>query len=489
MAVKKRYIATAVIVAFFFLYSAVLLVAPRGKSSRPLFSWLAPPGAWEAGAALSRWRALADTRASAATRASVLRMKRTLAAAGLASFEVPAEEEVEAAAAPAPPAAAAAAAAPAPAGAAPLNVVLLAAPKLDDVDLTTVLASIAAHAPDALVLLIVEPAQAARLAGEVVAPGAAGGGGGVAGSAAQTTWQARAPLKLWLRMYSWDALSAQLPPAQAAYLPPLRRYAMYPLLLDDLAAGGGGGGGAQGALLFSNAPPALLRPPTGVLLSDARDVVLQADPFPRFHAQLGAGAGEAAVLVAGEARVMKLGADDWNRGWVSFCYYDLGEAMVNEEQIYCSGTTFGTPEGVRHYIAEGLLPAAGFCADLSWHKGMDQGIHNVLLHPYTPAQLAHWRARADAGGPFRPNGGKSPIMADPRGFLDLVERFQKGVRVRVAHAEEGAMCTMALLLRGGLHRDAAGWVLPAAGAEKCALVHQFDRSEELVGFYRKQFQR
>jgi len=285
-------------------------------------------------------------------------------------------------------------------------------------------------------------------------------------------------------MYSWDALSAQLAPEARAYQPPLRRYAMYPLLLDDLAAGGAG---QAGALLFSNAAAGLLRPPDGVLLSDARDVVLQADPFPRFHAQLGAAAGEAAVLVAGEARVMKLGADDWNRGWVSFCYYDLGEAMVNEAQIYCSGTTFGTPEGVRHYIAAGLLPAARFCAQIDWHKGMDQGIHNVLMHAYTPAQLAHWRARADAGGPFRPGGGKEPIMADPKGFLDLVERFQKGVRVAVAHAEEGAMCTMALLLRGGLHRDAAGWVLPAAGAEKCALVHQFDRSEELVAFYRKQF--
>jgi hypothetical protein len=360
--------------------------------------------------------------------------------------------------------------------------VLLAAPQLDDVDVTTALASIAAHAPAALVLLIVEPAQAARLTGGVLAPGDASGG--AAGSAAQTTWQARPPLRLWLRMYSWDALSAQLPPAHAAYAPPLRRYAMYPLLLDDLAAGGG----AQAdALLFSNAHDALLRAPDGVLLSDARDVVLQADPFPRFHAQLRAAAGEAAVLVAGEARVTKLGADDWNRGWVSFCYYDLGEAMVNEEQIYCSGTTFGTPEGVRHYITAGLLPAAGFCAEINWHKGMDQGIHNVLMHPYAPAQLAHWRARADAGGPFRPNGGKHPIMRDPRGFLDLVEGFQRGLRVEVAHAEQGAMCTMALLLRDGLHRDNAGWVLPAAGKEKCALVHQYDRSPELVDFFRKQF--
>jgi hypothetical protein len=473
---KKRYIISAIVALFFVLYACVIYVAPRkaGRAAPPLLA---------AGAALSSWRALADSRPSAATRASVLRMKRALAASGLATFTLP----LPAAAAGVVPAAGAAAAAPArggPAGgaSAQLNVVLLAAPKLDDADLATALASIAAHAPGSLVMLIVEPAQAERLAGGVLAPGEAGGG--VAGSAAQTTWQARPALRLWLRMYSWDALSAQLPSAQRAYLPPLRRYAMYPLLLDDLVAGGG----AQAdALLFSNAREAHLRRPDGVLLSDARDVVLQADPFPRFHAQLGAAAGEAAVLVAGEARVTKLGADDWNRGWVSFCYYDLGEAMVNEEQIYCSGTTFGTPEGVRHYIAEGLLPAANFCAELNWDKGMDQGIHNVIMHPYTPAQLAHWRARADAGGPFRPNGGKHPIMRDPRGFLDLVERFQRGVRVRVAHAEEGTMCTMALLLRGGLHRDAAGWVLPAAGAEKCALVHQYDRSAELVDFFRKKF--
>ena len=115
---------------------------------------------------------------------------------------------------------------------------------------------------------------------------------------------------------------------------------------------------------------------------------------------------------------------------------------------------------------------------------MDQGIHNVIMHRYSGAQLSEWRARADAGGPFRDGGGRLPIMAQPKDFLALVEGFQRGLQVHVARAEEGDICTMALLLTKGLHRDASGRVLPGPGKAPCAIVHQFDRSPPLVEYYR-----
>lgn len=115
---------------------------------------------------------------------------------------------------------------------------------------------------------------------------------------------------------------------------------------------------------------------------------------------------------------------------------------------------------------------------------MDQGIHNVMTHMYSGQQLAGWRARADAGGPFREGGGKLPIMAQPKEFLGLVEEFQRGLQVHVAHAEEGDICTMALLLTKGIFRDASGRVLPGPGQPPCAIVHQFDRSPPLVEYYR-----
>lgn len=118
---------------------------------------------------------------------------------------------------------------------------------------------------------------------------------------------------------------------------------------------------------------------------------------------------------------------------------------------------------------------------------MDQGIHNVLMHRYQPAQLAHWRARADAGGPFREHGGKLPIMAQPKAFLGMVEAFQQGLDIHVAHAEDGVLCTMALLLTKGdlgKFRDGEGRVVPWEGQGPCAIVHQFDRAPPLVEHFR-----
>jgi len=115
---------------------------------------------------------------------------------------------------------------------------------------------------------------------------------------------------------------------------------------------------------------------------------------------------------------------------------------------------------------------------------MDQGIHNVLMHRYTKAQLDHWRGRADAGGPFRVGGGKDPIMNKPKEFLGMVEEFQKDLTVKVAHSEDGAICTMALLLTKGTFRDGSGRVLPGDGKEPCKIVHQFDRAPPLVDYYR-----
>ena len=161
--------------------------------------------------------------------------------------------------------------------------------------------------------------------------------------------------------------------------------------------------------------------------------------------------------------------------------------MVGGEQIFCSGTTFGTLRGVRYYIAAGMLPAMGYCSVIDWEKGMDQGIHNVLLHRYSGEALDGWRAAADRGGPFRPGGGKEPIMARPREFLDFVQGFQAGIKLHVSHAEEGDICTMALLLTKGVFRDEQGRVTPYQGGPPCAVVHQFDRSPPLVDYFRQHF--
>lgn len=47
----------------------------------------------------------------------------------------------------------------------------------------------------------------------------------------------------------------------------------------------------------------------------------------------------------------------------------LGEALVNEKTIYCSGTTLGTAAGMRAYLG-GLFTVASHCADLVSEKGV-----------------------------------------------------------------------------------------------------------------------
>lgn len=375
---------------------------------------------------------------------------------------------------------------------APRHAVVMAAPGISTMDLFVTLTSLQRASPDAVALLIVSAAEARDVVQRVAAYGASGGSG----------------LQLWLRVYDWDVLGSRLTVEQRAYLPPIRRYAMYALVLEDMASSSPDAVGGSSGVIYSNLDGEHLLPPHGVLMCDARDVAFQRDPFPQFWGYVAAqvrgdrrggvphprGVFESAwaaasvVVVAGEPRMLTVGEDDWNRGWVSFCYYDLGEAMVGKEFIYCSGTTFATLPGALHYLRSGMLPAMGHCANIGWEKGMDQGIHNVLMHAYTPAALDDWRIRAAAGGPFRDGGGREPIIAQPREFLDLVQAFQREASIVVAEAEDGWVCTMGLLLYGGLHQEAAtGNVLPAPGRPPCALVHQYDRSDALIDVFRRRF--
>ena len=377
----------------------------------------------------------------------------------------------------------------------PRNAILMAAAGMSASDLRVALASIAEHAPSVSLLMVVQPDQVLWLSA----------------FANETRRQGGKP-RLWLRLYDWNALHNRLASDyEKTLFPAIRRYHFYDMVLRDIAPDKDGvmpaPTGAPGPVLFSNFDAEHLLAPHAVFLADSRDLVFQADPFPDFWAFVarhGANpsapppaplkpdlfdsrlAAEVAILVAGEARVSTLGEDDWNRGWVSWCFFDLGEAMVNSEQIYCSGTTFGTINGLRTYLRNGMLPAMRFCAKIDFEKGMDQGIHNVLLHRYSKERLDGWRANARAGGLYRPGGGTEMAMAQPLEFLTLVDTLQDRLTVHVAHAEDGLICTMALLLRNGVHQAEDGAVLPSRGSvRKCAVVHQFDRDAGLVTHFKR----
>lgn len=295
--IKKRYVFTGVVAVFLAVYALLLLAVPRvgrggaGGGLLPALSHASDAGAASAAdvaraeGALARWRARKAGAAASATAPgadagadgsdgpgaaslrAVRRMKQALNDAGLGNYALADEEgggaadEGEAGA----DVAAVAVARPAGDGSAPLHAVLMAAPGISEADLAVSLGSLAANAPGTVLLLIVNPGQAASLQGRIGTPGQAGG----------------PALKLWARLYSWEALQARIPPETVAYLPPIRRYAMYLAVLDELEAAAAGGS-ADPAVLWTNLDAGHARLPDALLLSDARDVAFQRDPFPGF---------------------------------------------------------------------------------------------------------------------------------------------------------------------------------------------------------------
>ena len=123
-----------------------------------------------------------------------------------------------------------------------------------------------------------------------------------------------------------------------------------------------------------------------------------------------------------------------------------------------------------------MLPGANLCTDIQWEKGMDQGIHNILLHPYTPAQMSQALVRDD---------GRYPRKGE---LVALISALQEELTVVVTPASEGLVCTLALMLRVGLTFDAQGFVAKDNDpTTRCAIVHQVDRDLAINDFYNAKF--
>jgi hypothetical protein len=215
-----------------------------------------------------------------------------------------------------------------------VNAILITAPGTRVFpELARTLVSISRNVPGAVVVLLVTGEEAAALIPHIAVPGLDPPGSPPPGKIA-----------LHLRMYNWDYFDGRLPEDVRKRFPSIKRYNVYPAVLDDLANGGRLAETAPDAVFFTNVPPALLRRPDGVMLSDGRDVVFQRDPFAEMWARASSKAAAAAVragrsaddspgrgtawapglqafkylLTAQEARVMRIEEEDWNRSWVHY---------------------------------------------------------------------------------------------------------------------------------------------------------------------------
>ena len=109
-----------------------------------------------------------------------------------------------------------------------------------------------------------------------------------------------------------------------------------------------------------------------ILLTDTRDVIFQKDPFEVDMSRN--------LYCFLEKDGMGIGDCISNSQWVKAGF---GIKKLNElynKPISCSGTTMGSYNGIMQYLtaviqATGLLDSAALKV-----KGMDQGIHNVLIH-------------------------------------------------------------------------------------------------------------
>lgn len=299
----------------------------------------------------------------------------------------------------------------------------------------------------------------------------------------------------FVRLYDADELSRRVPAHARNYTASTQRYYWYAAMLDDLDAADGEGAARRPddpqLVLFSNAER---RAPHAVLLSDAREVVVQRDPFAlmwtRYYGATlvdGARVATAGVthvrqrpllLAAQESVDATVNTEDFNRDWVRDCYGDAGLRLVCAEHILCSGSTLGTTRAVRAYV-RAMIAGEDACAALrlptaSTYGGLDQGVHNVLLRVRSAAAWAALPAAA-------PDGPAPELAA-------LARDFHAAVDVAIAPAEGDHLCTVGRLaaLGAAMPRDADGYFTAlngTAASPRCAVVHQYDRAAELDAFY------
>ena len=128
-----------------------------------------------------------------------------------------------------------------------------------------------------------------------------------------------------------------------------------------------------------------------VLLTDARDVVFQRDPF-------GAAAGGPLHLFL-EHPARSIGQCIWTSSWIRYRYGDAALPPLADRPIVCSGVVLGDAAAVRDYLALVAAELPSTLRATNYMAGYDQGVVNVLchggrlpaatLHPYRDTPVLH----------------------------------------------------------------------------------------------------
>lgn len=184
----------------------------------------------------------------------------------------------------------------------------------------------------------------------------------------------------------------------------------------------------------------LLRSPAAaqydeIFLSDVRDVVFQADPFPYPI--------NAPQCFALEDPSVTLGSEPHNRRWLGDIYgYGESNRLYNRP-ISCAGTTYGTRAGILEYLDAMTSSIIRTLHSVAGRPGYDQGLHNHLI---ATGQFPHAR--------LVPNG-EGPVLT-----------IQEMDPARIQLHTDGV-------------RDQAGRLIP--------VLHQYDRNQLLRDHFLRRF--
>ena len=215
-------------------------------------------------------------------------------------------------------------------------------------------------------------------------------------------------------VYEYDALLASYPAKHQSFHPSSYRWM---LMYDHL----------------SSITPA---PYDALFMTDVRDTVFLRDPFTAIMTQ---GDG---LYVAMESAHVPIAQEGWNSGWIRDCFGDPMVQKVGREVVSCSGTTLGTWDAALAYLKTiaGLIREHESCE----RNGIDQGVHNVIVHTRLMAPHAVYP------------------QTNEKGLIATVQSMPT------------------------LRRNEWGYVVNEAG-ETVSVVHQVDRSKLLISQYDMQY--
>jgi len=163
-----------------------------------------------------------------------------------------------------------------------------------------------------------------------------------------------------------------------------------------------------------------------IWMIDVRDSYFQADPFKMLPS------GQRGFHVFNGVETVSIRDCGWNSGWIKDCFGESTLSEVGNANIICSGVSMGDTATVFEYLTlmDDIILSRGKSAISKVAKfprcernGVDQGIHNVLVHKKVisflkifsqsdgpVANLQAQRARVRDGEVFNQNGDLVPVV-------------------------------------------------------------------------------